>query len=69
MGKRPKKKIVIVGNVLEWAKKNFQEKLSPGSLNTAKNVQILARVVERAFSNFKRPLLGSYGADLGQILH
>jgi hypothetical protein len=35
----------------------------------AKNVQILARVVERAFSNYKRPLLGSYGADLGQILH
>jgi hypothetical protein len=54
MDSSPPKKIVIVGNVLEIAKKNFKEILSAGSLITAKNVQILARVVERAFSNFKR---------------
>jgi hypothetical protein len=47
----------------------FLEKLLSGSKVKAKNVQILVRVVERAFSNFKRQLLGAYGADCDLISH
>jgi hypothetical protein len=39
MDSRPEKKIVIVGNVLESARKNFKEILSSGSPITAKNVR------------------------------